>query len=581
MTFNRRDFVAKLKDRWAELDESQRSRRRWGAGLILLALVLAPAWWIGRPWWARWQREQALAQVTLFAQKNDYRSATLALRRAVQLAPDDPATWRAAVTVLGEIGSAEVLMAREQLVRLSPEDVGLKLALAREALRMDRLELAEQTLAAIEDASRRDEAFFRLSVALAEAMGRGEEMEALIEELAQVRPDDVQVRLVRAAVRLWSIDEKKSAEARGELEELTGVAAVQVRAALELLKDATRQHDDRRTAAVMTLLLKRFAPEWPATQTSTSRAAWTLLTERMKSAALAAGAREVAALARWLADTGQPREMLVWLESQEPRIAGSLAVRDIAAQLSAELGDLERVENYLRAGAWGSWPRETLTLAIAARLQRLRYGDAHARATWSDAITSAGGGNGLRALVRLAQAWKVPEDFEAALQAAAETGESGAWAFEALETIYDGRRDLTKLWSLYENWARVRATDDRVAAKWITLAALLNRVTEQASARAAALKESAEAPGNGLALAAWRWRMGKPNEAIALLKRLPAAVQEQEATTFWRALAEADLGNKNLARMALENLSRRDLAPEEQTLIRAAASKIKLDLRER
>lgn len=567
------------ENHWAELDESQRLVRYWLAGAVLVVALAVPGWLLGRPAWQRWQQRQALAQVMQFARQTDYRNATLALRRAIDLAPNDPGTWQEAVRILGDIGSPEVLQAREQLTRLQPEDVGLKLALANEALRFDRVDLAEQTLAAVADEARHDEAFFRLATALAQAVGRFDEVEANLERLAAAAPADPGPKFGLAAVRLWGPDEAKRTAARASLEAMLAEPRVRVRAALELLKDATRQHDERRTTELMSLLLRRFVPELPADFPSTTRAAWERLLANLKAVAAEEGSAEAAALARWLADTGQPRETLLWLESLPATGSGAAPVRDMAAQLSAEAGDLDRLEKYLREGAWGQWPREALTLAIGARLQHLRYNDAHAHATWEDALTEAGGSVvGLRALVRLAEAWNDKEALEAALQTAAQrTGAN--WAYEALEFIYGGRRDLPKLLAVYEGWVKQRPADDRLAARWLTVASLLNRLGPEGAARAEALQIDAREPvGRALALAAVRWRQGRAKEAAALISGLPAEAHEQPATAFWIAVILADVGHRIGVRDALRVALRPGLSTEETTLLRAAAAKAKIEL---
>ncbi|HVU24903.1 MAG TPA: hypothetical protein VHE13_12330 [Opitutus sp.] len=575
MGFNRRELTARAKNYWAGLDESQRTARRWALGALAVAVLAAPAWFFGRPWWQRWQRARALEQVTVFAQRDDYRNATLALKRAMALGPDDPETWQEAAKVLGEIGSPEVLVAREQLTRLVPGDVALRLALAREALRFDRLDLAQQTLQAIADESRRDEAFFRLAAALALALGRTAELEDNLEKLAAARPGDPMAKFGLAAVQLWSDSGAAQETARRQLEALLAAPTVRVRAALELLKDATRQGSDRRTTAVMTQLLRRFVPEWPADLPSTSFSAWLQLVEKLKAVAAADGPGEAAALARWLADTGQPRESLVWLESLPGAESGDLAVRDMRAQLSAELGDLDRLEDLLRGKAWGDWPRAALTLAIASRLQRLRSNESHARATWEDAVDAAGNSEAaLRALARLAEAWQEPGAQEQALQAATQRLPGGTWAFEALETIYGARRDLPRLWTLYDAWQKRRPGDDRLASKWILIGCILGRAGPEAFARAEKLGAAgkSEVPAR-LALAAVRWRQKRARETLDLIASLPADAEAEPAVRFWRLLANAEIGNKELVLKELGSVLRPELSDAERELVRAAASK--------
>jgi len=569
---------ARAKNRWNDLSEQQRDLWKIGAGGLVLALVLALGWFAGRPWWQRWQRAQAMAQAQSFAAHSDYRNAALALRRALELAPADPATWREAAAVLAEIGSPEVLLAREQLARLAPGDVAVRLALAGDALRLERWDTAEAALAAIGTAAQRDAAFFRLAASLALALGRTDEVEANLARLVQAAPDDPVARFDDAAVRLWNVDEAKRDAARATLKTLTAQPAVRIRAALELLKDAARQRDERRAVEAMTFVLERFAPGAVADFSSPGLPGWQRLVEALKAAA--GSPEDVALLARWFGDLGQPREALVWIDTLAPDLAQSPAVADAAAELAAGVGDLDRLEQRLRAGAWGVWPRDVLTLAIASRLQRLRYTESAGRATWADALAACGdSAPGLRAMVRLASAWGDDDGTERALLQVTERQPRNFWAYAALRDIYAARPDLPKLWQLHDRWVRVAPDDAGLAATWITLGCIVNRLSPEAAARATALHAAEpDARVATIALAAVRWRQGKPRETAALIDRLSAAERAQPAVALWRGLAAADLGDRATARTALLAAWRPGLSPEESGLIRTAAAKARVSL---
>lgn len=549
---------------------------RFAAVGLLLALLAGAGWLWGRPLWRRWQHGEALQQARQFTSHSDYQAAALALRRAILLAPNDAATWRAAAQLLSEIGSPEALVAREQLARLTPGDTAVKLALASEALRLDRLDIAQLTLAEMNGAAQRDAAFYRLTAAVALALGRSDDLEASLARVVEVSPGDAVAKFNYDAVRLWSTDPAKHATAVRELEALTADQAVRLRAALELLKEAARQRDPARITQLMTLLLGRFAPGARADFQSPGLPGWVALVEAMKDAAAQGGADDVALFARWMADIGRGREALVWLEGLPAALGKAPAVADVGAELSAGLGDLDRLEERLRAGAWGQWPRNALTLAIASRLQQLYYNEASGRATWADAVAACSDSpNGLRALVRLASAWRDVDDAEAALQAVVRQQPKSLWGYSALRDLYGARQDLNKLWLLHGLWARQLPGDAEVATRWITLSCLLNHVTPEVAVRAQALQRDAGgATGPAIALAAVRWRQGKPKEAVALLRPL-AENNASPAVWLWLSLALADTGDAKAAQAALQQAWRKDLTPEEAQLLRSAAAKVR------
>lgn len=571
------ELKARLKDYWNELDESGRTRRVAFAVCVGLGMLAVPAWFLGRPAWNRWQANQALKQVRVFADAQDYRSAALALRRAVDLNPADPRTWREATRLLGEIGSPEVLTAREQLVRVEPDDPAVRLALAADALRLDRLDLAQTTLAGLTQGASRDAAFYRLAAALALALGRQDELDAALTKLVEVDPADREARLSRAAVSVWSLDEARSAAARGELEKLEGEKGVRVRAALELLKAAARQHDERRLNEALAAASARFVPGWRE-DFPTGLAGWARLVEQLKLAAQEGGPVEAAALARWLGDAGQPRESLVWLESLPAGVRETAGVRDVAAELSAKIGDLDRLEGYLRGGAWGAWPREALTLAMASRLQRMRYGEPAAKATWDHAVTATGESlAGLEALTRLAVVWNDSDGLERVLKEVTERFPKAVWGHRALANLYSGRRDLAKLWETCDAWQRQLPGDAEQTVRWILLAVLTQHLSDDVRARAEALQAAnPRAAGPAVALAAVRWREGRPKETVRLLADAAAKRDDAGPSAFWLGLAYADLGQAAEAERYITMASRGILSGEEARLLQSAAAKAKV-----
>ncbi len=570
---------ARVHNYWAGLSETERSVRQVALGAAVLAVLAVPAWFFGWPAWQRWQRGQAVEQVRVFAEQHDYRSATLALRRALELGAGDPAAWRQAVRLLGEIGSPEVLTAHEQLARMSPGDNAVRLALVRDALRFERLDLAREALEAIDAQGRDETAFYRLAAALAQAMGRDEEIEASLARLVEVAPDDAVARFNLAAVRQWSLDDAKRTAAQTELAALTDDPRVRVRAALEWLKAAAREQDEQQLRATIAALQEKFVPGWRADFPDAEGAGWARLVEHLKVAATADGAEATAVLAGWLGEIGQPRETLVWLESLPAALRSGSEVADIAAELSARIGDLDRVERYLREGAWGVWPRDALTLAIASRLQVLRYGEAPGRATWGTALAAAGGSlPGLRAMVRLADVWGDGEGRERALQEVATRFPKSFWAHEALVAYHAARNDLPRLALAYEQWARQMPGNAELIVRTTVLASILDRLTVDGLSRIETLHAREPSSGSAIALAAARWRKGKPAETVALLASLTDEQQRLPTVAFWRGLALADLGAKEEAEPALQTAWRAGLSAEEGVLARAAASKIKIRL---
>jgi len=563
--------VERMTDR---LTEAQLDSVRVILALLAIAVIGSAGYFAGWPAWQRWQNRRSLSQAETFAGKGDFRSLILVLRRATQLAPNDIETWRKTARLLGEIRSPDELVARERLVQLAPRDMALRLALAQEAVDASRFDIAESALAGVDGATRQGVAFHRLAASLAAAQGRSTDLEKEFKAILALAPADLDARFGYAALRLWGTDQEAREAARAELEKLLMEPSLRVRAAIELLSEASNQDDPQLVAEVLDLLLARFAPGTPADFSTPAAPAWTALLAGVKAAAAASPA-DAALVARWLAAMDRWAEALSWLESLPPGVRTAAGVTDIAAQLSAEHGDLPRLGRLLRGGAWGDWPASAQTLAIASRIQSLHFGKETARTTWKDATAACGKSSaGFRALSRLASIWGDFDGEDGVLQAALREDPRAFWAYDALRTLYVANDDLPRLWDLYGAWSQQLPDDASIAAARIMLGSVLDR---GGSGVAAAGQLRARFPGSlpaQVAYAAALWRGGRAAEAWPVLAALPPEALERPDVSFWVALVQADRGHPMEAAAALRRVMPRITGKEEKSLLQAAAVKV-------
>jgi len=574
--------VAKLKDYWHWATEGQRDMIRLGVGLLVFILLAVAVFTFGKPWWHRWQHEQALVQAHEFARQRDYRSTLLALRRATELAPDDIDTWKETAHYLSELGLPEAVVARQNVALLAPQDIGLRLAVVTEALRFGQTEVAETTAAGINAASRQEVAFHRLAAALAVALGRSAELEEHLAAIVAACPGDEQARFNLMAVRLWSGDATASAQAQAELETLLDRRPVRIRAALELLKYAARTRDPARVDRLVSLLLDRFGAPAGMMQVVVKGepVGWYAWLDTLKSGAAASGPDDVARVARWFGDIGQARETLLWLEGLPPEVRNSTEVASAAADLAAGVDELRRLGALLRAGAWGAWPDDAITLSLASRVQQLRLSDLRARQTWADAVTACDDSLvGLRALVRLASWWHDDPGEELALETIIKRRPQALWACDALRVIYARRGDLPKLWRLYDEWTQRVPGDLKVRSEWVRLGCILGSVSPEMVKQVQDWFDAS--PGNPAAMLAWAqvlWQRHRAREALPLLVLMPAEQRDSPGVVFWLALVQADLGQKEAARDSLVRALRPGMGKEEKDLLQVAAETVDLKL---
>ncbi|MET0262994.1 MAG: hypothetical protein ABW223_08860 [Rariglobus sp.] len=542
--------------------------------VVLLGLGVGAYFTVG-PAWRAWRYRQAMSQAIEYAERNDYRNTMLALKRATDLAPMDLATWRAVSDQLAELGSPQALVARENVVRLSPGDMSMRLAFVTEALRFGQVDMARSSLSEVDEAAQRDAAFHRLAAAVAMASGETAGLEEHLVALLATEPDDLLARFNLAAVRLWDVDPSRQQAAAEELEKLTAERTVRVRASLELLKQAARMRDSGRARVVVDLILDHMgvAPELRVSYDG-SPAGWAALVQGLRETAEQTGAADVALVARWMGDVRLRAEALKWIDGLPPALREAPAVLKANTLLTAETEDLARLETLLRAGGLGPLPDDAVWLALASKVQRTRYQPARGRATWDDAITACDRSvAALSGLASLADVWRDAEGSERVLQEIIKVQPRLNWAYTALSNSYSARGDSMLLWQLYGTWANARPNDPAVVRTWLTLGAVMDRISPENARLAVKRAEDPAATPIDVALAAAaQWRRGALPSAVAWIDKLPSESRDRPEIAFWRAVVLADTKDRKLEATAVAGMARRPgLSAEETALINKAA----------
>jgi hypothetical protein len=564
--------LAQRYESWSgHLTESQFATIRAalvGAGVIVVGLLVFVA---VRPMWNGWRQQRAMAQAVAFAEDHDYRNSVLALKRAAELGPADLATWKAAADRLAELGAPQALIARENAMRVSGGEVSMRLAWVADALRFGEVDTAKAALEQIDRPARADAAFHRLAASVAMATGETTRLDEHLAALVAAEPENVTARFNLNAVRLWDPDAGRRAGAVENLEKLTAVGEVRVRAGLELLKHAARVKDAGRARHVVDLLLDRMGVA-PALRVSydDSPPGWNALVQGLQETAVRGGPADVALVARWMGDVRMGKEALRWLETIPPDLLNAPAVRRLDALLSAEADDRRRLERLLEAGALGPLSPDAIRLAIAARVEVTSHREPSGRSMWDDALAACGESvTALSALATLADCWRDGEFSERALQEVLRRNPRSEWAYNGLRDRYAGAGDSVRLWQLHGGWLDLKGDDSDTARAWLSLGAVLNRLTPDATALALRRAEAATAQPIDYALAAaCRWRNGAVKDAGAWLDKVPVEARGRADVVFWRAVVFADDSRRrNEARDAAILVQQDGLLPEEKALL--------------
>ncbi len=533
------------------------------------------------PLYRSWRAGKSVEQAAKFEAQRDYRSAFLALRQATDTDPGNLHAWAAAVKFLGDVGSPDVLFARQEMIKIAPQDISLRLALVSDALKLGRIETARDTLATIDAASRKPPEFHRLAATIALAAGKKDELEAHLAESVRLEPGNLFAQFNLAALRLWGPDEGTAKESFEQLEGLSAKPGFRVRSAVEMLRYEAQYGDRRAVDQLVDRLLKRLPLLPPTAKTPTARddfnepPGWFELLARLRHEA-SSDATDAAILLDWFGSLKLNREALAWADTLPPTVGQNMMVKSARANLAAELGDQEWLRRLLAEQAWGPISLESLDLAFAAHWQKAKFTDARGKATWEDAITSADSSPmSLRVLSRLANAWQEADFSERALQAVLQKYPNEQWAYETLRNVYAARAEGEKLWQLYSVWAK-RAVQDRVIqSTYVRLSILLNHMTPEVSELAHTLHD--KEPSDTYATvnyAASLWRQSRTRDGLKTMETLSTKDKSDPRTALFYAAMLYDGGYKEQARMALGHAATGQLVGDERKLLQQVAQRL-------
>lgn len=561
MSSSWKDLFDRWLRRWEGLSYGQQRMFQTLALLAILTACAPPAYFAARPLLNRWRHRHALAQATQFEQQGDYRNLVLALHRAVQILPTDVATWRWVARTLDTLGNSEALVAHENTVALAPNDPQARAALAAAALRLGSPDTARAALQTLERDPAQRESYLRLTAELARADEDLPRYVALLAALAELRPDDDEVRFNLGVVQLASLAPTAPRSGHRTLFALLESRSVRVRATLELLRHAARRRDGELAGSTMRTLLRR------PTSISSAAAAddpWPAFLVELQRSAVDGGEADIARVAQWLGTIRRAPEALAWLDRLPDDARTSPVVREITVELAARAGDLPRVEALLTGGAWGTVQAESIRAAVAARSAQLAQQAGAALTRWQEAVRFADQSPvSLHALARLARLWQDDGAVEIVAKTMLRLRPQSPWANRELRDLYFLRGDTAKLLAHYSAWLAVEPNRPGIIFGWVRAAVALDRVDEAMDRRTAALAAAPEHPALiDLARVLVLWRR-TPQEARSLFDSMAPRTQALPETALVAALVM-----ENRASAAILADTPRELLPEERVFVK-------------
>lgn len=553
---------------------SQRHSYVWmvGVGLVILG-VLGMVGYGGYRFAQRWVERRNLESALRFAEGQDLWRAQLLLEQAVQVNPGSLSAQRALAEFLDRTGSPDALARWREVVRLAPADDGARLRLASAALAARETDEARTALRAVSPGGDRLPEFHRLASALALVDGDAAALESHLAALVAADPRSERHRFNLAAQQLRSGDPAVVAAARRTLESLARGDALRIRAMLELIADAPRRWPDaadslQRLAGVVLvpdrpLSLQRGSAPVPSRADLLDH----LLAQPNPIPT------DAARLVEWFTSRGEGGLALAWLDGQRPELAAASALVAAAANAALQAGQWSRLRRLLEQGAWGRVPAEVVDSAFA--LHARRPSREEVRAAWTWILERAQGGrDALRALWRLALAWKWEVEAERTLRTAVRLHPGESWAWEGLAALLLERRDAARLLEHLDRWCRAAPDRTGIQVERVLLAFLLGRLTPELQTQAARLRDAhRDDPGCALAHALVLRQRGDLPGALAELERVRLPYRAEPRLALYHGALLAEAGRAEESSRLLQVAATAVVLPEEQKLAAESASR--------
>ena len=545
--------------------------------LCFVALLLAGG---GYRIYGEWRKDHLSAQAQDFFARKDYASAVLVTRHVLQLDPKNVSACRIMAEIAELAGKHEALSWREQVVALEPDVAANRMALASTALRFSQIELARRNLDAISAAGRANTQYHQIAGALALAEKKTTVAETEFAAALELEPNNPQLALNVATVRLTSPDEAIREKARTNLMRLAEQQPTLRREALRALaSDALANKSpaavkwagalctEKGTTFSDVLLYVEATRNTDAGEIA-MRNAETLASQSAATAAL---------FITWLNRHALAQPALEWALALPNEIRTAPPVPLAVAESYSFLQDWNGLRSWVEGKNWGD--EEFLRLAVVSHaFHRLTPGDRasmESQTAWAAALKATRNQpQRLAAIAQLAEGWGYSDEAAEAWWLIANGNENAKQALGALQRLYKAKQNSHGLLRVAKRGFELNPSD-RVAANNCASLGLL--LTGDSSARRLATKLHAENPSDPIASSTYAFALfteGKTREALTEMETLKEAHLRHPVIAAYYFVMLVENGKMEQAHSVLAAANKALLLPEELQLFTAATRKL-------
>jgi predicted Zn-dependent protease len=542
--------------------------------ILLCSIAVLLAGYVGYRSYKVWKCNHLMGLAHQFLARADGRNALLC---AQQVLRSDPRNL-AAARMMGQLSEAarspSALLWWTRVVELNPCSLDDRLALAQAALLMRDYAAATNALAGVDAAGQSTVAYHTMAGKVAAAANQPARAEAEFGEAARQDPDNQNVQLDLAVVRLHGSNDLDQAEARITLQRIclnTTNSFLRCQSLRELAVDALHH---QQTAEALSLS-KQLVEE-----TNSAFEDRLLRLEVLQKTGdagfqptLAAFQREAAGdpakiseLATWQMAKTSPRDTLAWLLTLPPDMRTNQTVGLLIAENDTALQDWRGLQASVQPQYWAEL--EFIRHAFLSRALRGQGLEDSAQAEWELALKDANGRKAsLDMLLRLAVQWNWESESEDLLWTIVKQNPGDQWAVRTLaQALYlDGHtRSLMQLF----NQESQRDPSNLSTKNDLAVTAMLLDAQEL-KPYDLAREVYQQSPTNAAYASTYAfslYKQGKNAEALKVMKTLTPLELETPAIAGYYGLILKATGDRARAEAYLDWSARARWLPEEKAL---------------
>ncbi len=557
-------------------DLSQKDASSWRRWLIIVGCLisLCGAGYGGWQAYKKWQPERLARQANDLLQKGDIKSAAVAVRRALQISPNDLAATRVMAELTDRIGIPETVLWRRRVAELDGDSTPATLRWAAAALRFHQYPVARHAMQKIPERDRHSADYHAKAGAVAIGSGNAREAAAHFAAAVNIEPENDTHKYNNATAQLMTGSALDRQNALAILERFCASTKFRTMARRVLISDFAA-HGDLSGAIVHSNQLigepEAIFRDW-LTRLD--------LLERTKHPQFEASLSEIktrasnpadaGALIAWLDQHGMTQAAIDYSQTLGDAFRESAPVGMALAPCLEKTGDWNALLAIAKKANWGE--QEYLRAAYLTKAFRELGNENAARTQWNAAVTaSSKNSDAAKRLLQMTAVWKWSDEMRDLLWASVKDSDDRVWALAQLYGYYREKQSTRGLQQVTTRMLEMDPSNEVLQNNYAMYSLLLKLNVDSAFQTARDLY--ARNPSNRIAVATYAFALhvrGRSDEALQLMNTMTIDQIEEPSTAIYYGLVLAANGAAESAAHYLELAKNATLLPEEKELLESA-----------